>query len=260
MEYPRRFNSWVLVSEDTIVKEIDKSCFADNSSGIPVNVRPFFDIEEIVPNERITIRLMYSAKEYSAELVMKETDSKRTTLRWKNDFKIQLRREFPDLDHMERNKIAFPSFTNHPKIRFEKDLSQKNTYHVNLIDPEKIHEDNVGEDEHIITEALIKEGKLKIGVSRQYERNASNRLKAIEIHGLTCKVCGFNFEEHYGDIGKGYIEIHHIKPLSQQSTEHAVDPRTDLVPLCSNCHRVIHRGKDNCLSLEELKQSIVDSE
>lgn len=73
--------------------------------------------------------------------------------------------------------------------------------------------------------------------------------------GYICKVCGFVFEKVYGEWGKDYIEIHHIKPISSVG-EQIVNPDTDLIPFCSNCHRMIHRKKDRVLSIEELKSMI----
>lgn len=102
-----------------------------------------------------------------------------------------------------------------------------------------------------------KEGKIQVKYGRKFERNPYLRQKAIEIHGTTCKVCGFNFEEVYGDIGKHFIEIHHIKPMYIVRKEVSVNPNTDLVPLCSNCHKMIHRKKDKPLTLEELKNKIL---
>lgn len=66
-------------------------------------------------------------------------------------------------------------------------------------------------------------------------------------------VCGFNFEAVYGDIGRDYIEVHHVKPLSSLDEEVEIDPQNDLVCLCSNCHRMIHRRCDSILSVSELK-------
>ena len=68
--------------------------------------------------------------------------------------------------------------------------------------------------------------------------------------------CGFDFEATYGEIGKNYIEVHHTKPLYSLEQETIVNPRTDLVCLCSNCHRMIHRKRDSILTLEELKEII----
>lgn len=90
--------------------------------------------------------------------------------------------------------------------------------------------------------------------TNKYERNPRLRRQAIEIHGTKCMVCGFSFEEKYGKIGKDYIEVHHIKPLSEG--EQYVDPKTDLVCLCSNCHKMIHRKRDRVLSISDLSKMI----
>ncbi|CAH0248957.1 hypothetical protein SRABI80_02938 [Peribacillus frigoritolerans] len=102
-------------------------------------------------------------------------------------------------------------------------------------------------------ESYYKDGSVKQYYGKRYERNPENRKKAIEIHGLSCVACGFNYEEVYGERGKDFIEVHHVKPLSTIGDEVVIDPKNDLVPVCSNCHRMIHRRKDNVLTVEELK-------
>jgi 5-methylcytosine-specific restriction enzyme A len=100
---------------------------------------------------------------------------------------------------------------------------------------------------------FYKDGKTREFYGNRYERNSKNRLRAIEIHGTSCHVCGFNFEEVYGLHGKDYIEIHHIKPLSSIKQAVEINPETDLIPLCSNCHRMVHRKKDHILSIQEMR-------
>lgn len=90
----------------------------------------------------------------------------------------------------------------------------------------------------------------------KYERDPVARSAAIKIHGLDCQVCGFNFEEVYGDRGSGYIEVHHKTPLSDIAGPSETDPKTDLVILCSNCHRMIHRVRDDVLQPDELKDRV----
>lgn len=86
-----------------------------------------------------------------------------------------------------------------------------------------------------------------------YERDKSLRAAAVEYHGVICKVCRFNFEEAYGERGKDYIEVHHLRPVSSLGKETRVDHKTDMTVLCSNCHRMIHRRKDHVLTPEELR-------
>lgn len=86
-----------------------------------------------------------------------------------------------------------------------------------------------------------------------YERNPKVRATAIRIHGTRCMACDFDFEKVYGERGKGYIEVHHVVPISKSDGMKQVNPKKDLVVLCANCHRMVHRDKDHVLSLDELK-------
>lgn len=112
-------------------------------------------------------------------------------------------------------------------------------------------------NEYELENIEYKEGKIQVRYGAEFERNPKLRQKAVEIHGTICNVCGFNFEQVYGDIGKNFIEIHHIKPMYSIRKESSVNPKTDLVPLCSNCHKMIHRNKDKPLTIEELKERII---
>jgi 5-methylcytosine-specific restriction protein A len=99
------------------------------------------------------------------------------------------------------------------------------------------------------------EGAVSQVLVNKYERDPRNRLTAISIHGKSCMACGFNFEEKYGDLGDEYIIVHHVIPVSQIGHDYAVDPKTDLVTLCANCHAMVHR-QDPPLSVEELSSII----
>lgn len=74
-----------------------------------------------------------------------------------------------------------------------------------------------------------------------FERNAGARAACIDHHGCHCAVCQFEFSGVYGDIGEGYIHVHHVVPLCEVEAEYAVDPVVDLIPVCPNCHAMIHR-------------------
>lgn len=90
----------------------------------------------------------------------------------------------------------------------------------------------------------------------KHERNRDLRRRCIEIHGWRCKGCGLDFKEKYGEIGVDYIEVHHLFPISQTDGEHMVDPATELVPLCANCHAMIHRLKGEEMTVEKLQSYI----
>lgn len=104
-------------------------------------------------------------------------------------------------------------------------------------------------------ESTYAEGSVrKINVN-SYERNAQARKECIEHFGARCIVCGFSFKENYGDIGDGFIHVHHLRELSAIGEEYEVDPIHDLVPVCPNCHAMLHRRKP-AYSVEELKEFI----
>jgi predicted HNH restriction endonuclease len=98
------------------------------------------------------------------------------------------------------------------------------------------------------------EGERKLRLSSHFERNPKLRIAAIKMHGLICKVCGFDFELVYGEHGSGFIEVHHLKPVSTLSSSTNVSPENDMTVLCSNCHRMIHRNKDRAMTPAELKR------
>ncbi|RME88331.1 MAG: hypothetical protein D6770_07190, partial [Anaerolineae bacterium] len=105
-------------------------------------------------------------------------------------------------------------------------------------------------------EELVEPGSSERRYVNHYERNPKVRSAAIRIHGTKCMACGFDFEAVYGERGKGYIEVHHTVPVSSLDGEMLIDPEKDVVVLCANCHRMVHRRKDHVLSLAELKHII----
>ena len=111
-----------------------------------------------------------------------------------------------------------------------------------------------------IDESLLegeKEGAVQLKLIKQYERSRINRAACIEIHGSACKICGFDFGDRFGDFGEGFIHIHHIVPLSEMGHSYVLDPSKDLIPVCPNCHAMLHRRRP-ALSPEELLQILVN--
>ena len=97
------------------------------------------------------------------------------------------------------------------------------------------------------------EGKRISVVVNKFERDPRLRIECLEYFGPKCQICNFDFELVYGPIGKDYCHIHHIVPLSEIGNEHAVDPRNDLLPVCPNCHSMLHRTKPAMLP-DELRK------
>ncbi|HEU5209888.1 MAG TPA: HNH endonuclease, partial [Longimicrobiales bacterium] len=77
----------------------------------------------------------------------------------------------------------------------------------------------------------------------------------VAYYGAMCRVCGFSFEDVYGYLGVGFIHVHHTRPLSTIREEYRIDPIRDLVPVCPNCHAMLHRT-DPPLEIDELRLRI----
>jgi 5-methylcytosine-specific restriction protein A len=86
----------------------------------------------------------------------------------------------------------------------------------------------------------------------RYERNPYARKACIQLYGYSCTVCNFNFEKHYGQIGNGFIHVHHLIQLANVGKPREIDPIKDLRPVCANCHAMLHR-QNPPMSIEELK-------
>lgn len=122
--------------------------------------------------------------------------------------------------------------------------SNFNDYYSDGVFPEEVSE-------------TLEEGHRRTVTVNKYERSSIARQKCIEEHGLNCAVCNMNFEEVYGEIGKGFIHVHHIVPLHEIGGSYKVDHKRDLVPVCPNCHAMLHRKTNEVnLSISELKKIV----
>jgi len=107
-------------------------------------------------------------------------------------------------------------------------------------------------DDIAIYDAPAAEGAILQSVILRRERNPRNRLLSVRIHGNCCKACRIDPRSLYGEAGS-IIEVHHLEPLANLSAPRTYNPRTDLVPLCPNCHRAIHTRRPIPYTLEELQ-------
>ena len=99
------------------------------------------------------------------------------------------------------------------------------------------------------------EGAPNLVLVTKYERNPHARKKCLEHYGFSCSVCDINFQQVYGNIGKDFIHVHHLNPVSQIGKTYQVDPIRDLRPVCPNCHSMIHK-RQNPYTLEEMKEKM----
>lgn len=109
-------------------------------------------------------------------------------------------------------------------------------------------------DEANLESLFFPEGAKKTVQVNRYERNPEARAKCIEIHGTRCKICDMSFEETYGTFAKDFIHVHHKKALHEISEEYEVDPINDLIPVCPNCHAMLHRQENGiAMKVDRLK-------
>ena len=97
----------------------------------------------------------------------------------------------------------------------------------------------------------FREGKSKDIAQNRYEMNPEARKRCLTHYGFSCKVCNFNFENNFGEIGKGFIHVHHINQISEIGREYEIDPIKDLIPVCPNCHSMIH-SKRPAFTIDEI--------
>lgn len=115
--------------------------------------------------------------------------------------------------------------------------------------------DSMNIDEKLDLVSIHLEGSMQQILTNRYERNKEAREKCIKHYGLSCQVCSFNFAQTYGKIGSEFIHVHHVIPISKIKKNYVVNPIKDLIPVCPNCHAMLHRKINNkYLAVMELKQ------
>jgi 5-methylcytosine-specific restriction protein A len=91
--------------------------------------------------------------------------------------------------------------------------------------------------------------------SLRYERKKINRDICLRIRGSRCLCCNRSMEEEYGSAAQDLIEVHHVTPVASMGSQYRVNPTTDLIPVCPNCHRVLHRS-DPPIPPEQLRATL----
>lgn len=227
------FSSWKIVSYDFAIKHCDQSVFRRHGSAVPKPTRWFWGLDGFDIGTRKPITLKFKDVLYQASINIYSNDL--SQIYWDKSLgKV--------LELYCQSSVL-------PDMAFER--CGDDVFEVFMLN---VQGDATQCDSLVLDKRL--EGRAIKYYTTKYERSRANRDAAIQIHGLTCMVCGFNFEEVYGDIGRDYIEVHHVKPLSSLDEEVEIDSQNDLVCLCSNCHRMIHRRCDSILSVSELKMLV----
>lgn len=236
-----KFYSWEILSENVAVKLTDKSVFEYHGTGIPIETRMYWNVEYLAQGETHLLKLFYRGMAYQARIQMENSFRLRTRMWWSGK--------------LTENIV---NANDYPYMRFERvGIDQ---YNVDFISKEILESDNTLWKQQVYEVQELddsnSEGRRKAYYCTFYERKLKNRENAIKIHGVRCKVCGMDFQEVYGELGEGFIEVHHVKPLYSLTEEAVINPETDLMPVCSNCHRMIHRKKGYVYSVEEMRKMV----
>ena len=239
--------SWTILDENRAVKKTDKSSFEHGGSTIPRGIYYFFNVTDMKQGERREILLTMDDMNFPAYFTREKHELRRIRLFWGSklskhlqdifkDFKTYKKEDYPELVFRRLSDVLYSVYLDSDTVPVGSDT---------------ILLDDIGREDVFKSYA---DGKKTQSYVTKYERNFKNRENAIKAHGRSCMICGFNFEESYGDPGKGFIEVHHRKPVSEYEGELLIDPVQDLACLCSNCHRMIHRNRNKTLSVEELRE------
>jgi hypothetical protein len=157
------------------------------------------------------------------------------------------------ISHCKRLEEPFP-FTSLIKLEDEKPISENYGYSYSIV----FKKDSVMKSsfefypDEISEPAKYIEGATKTVSVNVYERSTAARKACIDYYGVNCSVCNMNFHREYGEIGSGFIHVHHLKSLAKLDEQYEVDPINDLRPVCPNCHAMLHKETPS-ISIDLLK-------
>ena len=227
-----------------IIKKTNPTFFEWHTMNINQRALDFFDVNDLkYGSPRIEITVNFNGTPYSAYLKALKRD--RIRMFWRRG---NLKNEFNKYNPAD-------SSSKYPVLEIRK--VSKNEYDLEFVLVDDFEEDSFATKRKtkIVTTGIDGKPIVKL-LTTTYERKSSLRKAAISIHGTKCMVCGFDFGEIYGDVGEGFIEVHHLFPLSDKKEEVAIDIKTDLACVCSNCHSMFHRKRDVILSIEDLREIV----
>jgi 5-methylcytosine-specific restriction protein A len=127
-----------------------------------------------------------------------------------------------------------PLFTQAEIVEAQRRLSGLPPVPQHKVPPERNFSGEIDDDVEVV------EGSRRQVMVNAYERNPRARKACLAKHGYRCSVCDMSFAERYGEIGRHFIHVHHKKPLAARRKAYKLQPTVDLVPVCPNCHAMLH--------------------
>jgi 5-methylcytosine-specific restriction protein A len=115
-----------------------------------------------------------------------------------------------------------------------------------------------GFPDEVANDRTFVEGGVQRVLVNRYERDPKARKACLDHYGTKCRVCHTRMNDFYGKIAEDFIHVHHLKPQTLRQPGYEVDPINDLIPVCPNCHAMLHLS-DPPFTPEELQELISDS-
>ncbi|MCD8291713.1 MAG: HNH endonuclease [Prevotella sp.] len=225
----RRVNN----DELTLIAASEKYCVKYKDIKHKTFVNIYYCFEHMLDGTTITYDTGYNLKYYFLERIQKDYGS--DIMKKSLDSLKKTIEHYVNIDGRSQNS----------------NLKLYNYFSKQLLNTGKVE---ISEDlkNEISADKMYYEGDVEQIVINKYKRSKEARQSCIEKYGTTCSVCGCNFEDIYGEIGKGFIHVHHLIPISSVKQVKEIKAE-DLRPVCPNCHAMLHKGN---LSIEQLKEII----
>lgn len=159
------------------------------------------------------------------------------------------------VNHLQKALLSLSKHFNYwekysgSRIKKGRDIHRKFSKIISKPIYEVVYPDEIDSEQHFF------EGKSKRVLVNIFERNIEARKTCIDYYGVTCQICEFDFEKKYGKLGQNFIHIHHKIDIAEIREEYKVNPIKDLIPVCPNCHSMLHKKKP-AYSIQELKSFI----
>ena len=253
-------NYWIIPSNNSYYRLDDR---LSKYEIISWRQRQDFEVGDVIfiyttkPVSRITYQMIviganqsFSAYNDDKEYWVDQEDYAKKVINFRRFAEFKLVRRFPSNERLTYEKLKIHGLrTIQMSHRIKGELLDFILSSIVDIDASNLFPEEISEKE------VFFEGATSRVLVNKYERNAEARKKCIEQKGYRCAVCGMDFEEKYGTIGHEFIHIHHTTPISSIGKDYQIDYEKDLVPVCPNCHAMLHR-KNPPYTIEELKKLI----
>lgn len=138
--------------------------------------------------------------------------------------------------------VHYPNQSMPSEATARKDLAQMISLYRSLTEAELAADSTLDEEGDLPPPSMLEDGT-KFRLHKRIERNSRLVKLVKQSKPSSCEICGIDFGVLYGDLGTGYIEAHHLRPVaSLKGTKAELDPVKDFAVLCSNCHRMVHKS------------------